>query len=523
MINDLLGKNIAGKYRIDSLIRETELGDFYRGTNTATGVPVTVKILAPAMAIDVRYVDRFLAEANALAGVSHRNILNSIDVGTDAQGLPFAIYEALDGETLEDSLRVYGPMEEPRAIGLAKQIASGLTAAHFSELVHGGLNPTKVIISTIDGVDLAKIYDFGIRGHARNSMSAVPYLAPEQSVDSTKTDQRSDIYSLGILLYAMIAGEPPFTGATPTAIIQKAKNEPPAPLSAFRQDLHPQIEPIILSAIGPDPDRRYQKAADLEEDLGRLATETGAELPPANVVVAAAAAASDGRKRSVWQTAFIVLAGIIVLAGGLIYATYTRQTDPTTTAQADANSSPVQPINPATGAQEEAMLKMGDLNDPLLYPNSANGLPADTLPGGDGYNAWLNGGAPPAGAPLNSGSSNGLPLTTGTPMPQYVPPPGQTMTVNPNGGSVFMPMDNGVILVPIPADAVPVKPTPTPKNPAANTTVKPTPDPKATPAANPGGTKVETVKPGTKPVKNPAPAKSPKTTNGPAADMPPSR
>lgn len=504
MMNDLVGKKIAAKYNIDSLIRETEIGDFYRGTNVSTGVPVTVKILAPAMAIDVRYVDRFLADAKAASRISHRNILNSIDVGTDAQGLPFAVYEAIEGETLEEALRIYGPMTEPRAIGLANQIASALTAAHFGDLVHGGLNPGKVIINTIDGIDAVKIYDFGVRSHARNSMSAVPFLAPEQCVDIKSTDSRSDVYSLGIMLYEMIAGEPPFTGATPAAIIKKRRDEPPAPLSAFRQDLHPQIEPIILSAIAHDPALRYQSAADFEEDLGRLASETGAEIPAVNAVVAAAATSTSGPKRNVWQTAFVVLAGILVLAVGLIYATYTRQTNPTTSTQADPNSSPVQPINPATGAQEEAMLRMGDLGDASLVPNSGTDVPPGTLPGGDGYNAWGNGGVPPAGAPLTSGQvTNAVPGNAPT-VPVYVPPPGQTVTVDPNGGSIFMPNEGGVILVPIPASDPTPKPSPTPKSNAANTAVKPTTNPKTTGTPNPTG------KPAVVTSKTPVVSKTPK-------------
>jgi hypothetical protein len=521
MINDLIGKNIADKYRIDSLIRETELGDFYRGTNTGTGVPVTVKILAPAMAIDVRYVERFLAEANAAAVVSHRNILNSIDVGSDTKGLPFAIYEGIEGETLEDTLKLYGPMAEPRAIGIAKQIAAAFAATHLNGTVHGGLNPSKVIINTLDGLDSVKIYDFGVRGHARNSMTAVPFLAPEQTRETSNTDTRSDIYSLGTLLYDMIAGEPPFTAATPAAIIQKANNEPPAPLSAFRQDLHPQLEPIILSAIAPDPERRYQTIVDFEEDLGRLASETGAEIPSV-AVVAAASAANEGAKRNVWQTAFVVLAGIFVLGGAMIYATYSRQTNPTTVAPTDANSTPVQPINPATGAQEEAMLRMGDLGDASLLPNSPTGAATDNLPGGDGFNAWANGGVPPAGAPLTSGTSNGNAIPNGNQNPPFVPPAGPTVTVNPNGGSIFMPNEGGVILVPIPANTEPVvKPSPTPKNSAANVQVKPGTDPKTTPATNPGGTKVDAGKSPNKQVKTsstPKPAK----TNGPAAEMSPS-
>ncbi|MEP6944803.1 MAG: protein kinase [Acidobacteriota bacterium] len=524
MINDLLGKNIAGKYRIDSLIRETELGDFYRGTNTSTGVPVTIKILAPAMAIDVRYVDRFLFEANAAARVSHRNILNSIDIGTDSQGLPYAVYEGIEGETLEETIKLYGPMAEARAIGVAKQVASAVAAIHSGGLIHGGLNPYKVLISTVDGVDSVKIYDLGVRSHAKNSMTAVPYIAPEQCIDSSRADQRSDVYSLGAILYEMIAGAAAFRGATPSAVIQKKAAEPPAPLSAYRDDLHSQLEPIILTAIAPDPDRRYQTMAAFEGDLDKLAADTGAKLPGDEVLAAAPVA---NPARSMWKTAAIVLVGIAVLSAGLIYATYTRQTNPTTTAEADVNSSPVQPINAATGAQEEAMLRMGDLGDASILPGSGAETSPGALPGGDGYNAWAAGGVPPAGAPLNSSPGSGSVTPIGAPMPAYVPPPGQTVTIDPNGGSQFMPNEGGVILVPIPKNPEP-KASPTPKSPAAGTTAKPTPDPKAPSTTNPAGTQPDSSKTSGKPAngtstKKPATTKPGKTANGPSDDPPPSR
>ncbi len=521
-MNDLIGKNINGKYRIDSLIRETELGDFYRGTNVATGVPVTVKTLAPAMAIDVRYVDRFLLEARAAAGVSHRNILNSIEVGTDEKGLPFAIYQGIEGDTLDNVIKADGKLAESRAVGLAKQIASALTGAHETKLIHGGLSPNKVIVNTVDGVDEVKIYDFGFRPHARNSMTAVKYLAPEQCAETPVTDQRADVYALGTMLYEMVAGEPPFTGPTPSAVIEKHLNEPPAPLSAYRQDLNAQLEPIILSCIAADPERRYQSAIALEEDLGRLAEETGAELPPETAI----AAAAGTPKRNIWQTALIVLVGIAVVSAVLIYTTRTRQTNPTVTAQPDANSSPVQPINPATGAQEEAMLRLGDVGDASLVPNSNSALPG-TLPGGDSYNAWANGGVPPAGAPLSSGTNYGSAPPAGSQVPTYIPPPGQRVTIDPNGGSPFMPNDGGVILVPIPTNTEPTaKPTPTPRVPAANVPVKTTPDPKT--SANPNTVQPnDTSKPGAKttstPAKKAGSTKNTKTKSGPTAEEPPNR
>ncbi len=508
MINDLIGKDINGKYRIDSLIRETELGDFYRGTNVATGVPVTVKILAPAMAIDQRYVDRFLADARAAAAVSHANILNSIDIGTDTHGLPFAVFEVAEGETLRDALNRDGQMAVPRAVGIAKQIAIALSAAHAKNLIHGGLNPQKIYVNSDEGRDVVKVFDFGTRGHARNSMASVPYLAPEQTGNAPVSDARTDVYSLGILLYAMVAGEPPFNGATPVDVIRKQADEPPPPLSAFRHDLHPQLEPIILGAIASDPERRYQTMRDFEEDLDRLANETGANVP---LPVAVAAAA--GSKRSIWQTAFIVVAGVVILAGTLIYATSTRQTNPTASTQpADAGSLPVQPINPATGLQEEALAKLGDIGDASLVPNSNMELPPGTLPGGDGYNAWSNGGVPPAGAPLPGAPLAGSQQPAFLP-PAYIPPGGQTVTIDPNGGSQFMPNEGGVILVPIPSSTEPtVKPTP--KTTAANTGPKPLATPIPTPAINPAGAKPNVpAKPTKTPVTKPAvkPVTKPKT------------
>ncbi len=497
MFHDLIGKEIAGKYRVDKLIRETELGDFYQGTNTVTGFPVTVKVLAPAMAIDQRYVERFLADAKAGAQVSHPNILNSLDVGRDALGVPFAIYEASECESLAEIIRREGSLDVPRAVSFAKQIATAIRSAHAAGLVHAGLNPQKVLVTAGDNGESVKVFDFGVRPHARNSMSAVSYLAPELCLPRPTADERSDIFSLGIMLFEMLAGEKPYSGATPADIIAKQTNVPPPPLSAFRQDLPQQLEPIILSAIARDPDRRYQLMGDLEEDLGRIAGEVGANIPDTTIAVAAAADA-QGARRNFWQTALIALAGVSLLGAALIYATSVRQSNPTVNLAPDANSLPVQPINPATGAQEDALAKLGDIGDASLVPNGSMELPG-TVPGGDGFNAWANGGVPPAGAPLPGSTSAGPPVSGPLP-PQYIPPGGQTVTVDPNGGSQFMPNEGGVILVPVPkAEETPLKPTPTPKSSPANVAVKPSPEQNTTPAANTAA-----------PAKSVAPAQGPK-------------
>ncbi|MGB5015161.1 MAG: hypothetical protein WBO68_14155, partial [Pyrinomonadaceae bacterium] len=178
-----------------------------------------------------------------------------------------------------------------------------------------------------------------------------------------------------------------------------------------------------------------------------------------------------------------------------IYFTMGKKTDPTTAALTiDANSLPVQPINPATGAQEDGLMKMiGDTDASLMLNANSEMIPPGTLPGGDGYNPWANGGAPPIGAP-----------PIGAPQPQMIPQGGQVVTIDPNSPSQFMPNEGGIILVPIPANTTPdVKPTPTPRSTAGNTTVQQAPTTTATP----------------KPMATPPP-KTPKTTDKPKDKVP---
>ena len=184
----------------------------------------------------------------------------------------------------------------------------------------------------------------------------------------------------------------------------------------------------------------------------------------------------------------------------MIYGTSVKKTDPTTQLQADAGSLPVQPIGPATGAQEESLAKLPAMTDAEIMATANANMEQypGTLPGGDGYNAWANGGAPPPGAPPA----------------QYVPPGGQYYTIDPNTGSPFMPPD-GVVLVPVPANTnTAAKPTPSPKGNPANAAVKPSPSPDATP--KPMATPPKTDKPASgQPAKTPAgKVKSGKKTDG---------
>jgi hypothetical protein len=360
-----------------------------------------------------------------------------------------------------------------------------LSAAHARELIHARLNPRDIFVGTENDVDTVKVHGFG--GDPLDvARDADPqYLAPEQNGPFAVADERSDVFTLGVMLYEMLAGEVPYKGATSSEVSDQHSSDPPAELSVLRPDLPAEIAPIVMSAMAVERDKRYQTMDAFAEDLNILAARLGGKGK-------AKAAAAGGR--NIWQTAFVVLAGICVLAVALIYATSNKKTDPTTQLQAaDTGSLPVQPIGPATGAQEESLARLPIMTDAEIMATAATQQQADVVPGGDGFNAWANGGVPPPGAPLQ----------------QYVPPGGQIYTIDPNSGSQFMPNDTGVVLIPVPVNtpAEDPKASQSPKAPAANTATQPTPATVNTPKP------MATPPPKTKPA-----AAQPPKEKSPAAD-----
>ena len=493
MIDDVLGKLVADKYRIESLISESESGDLYLGRHEVMDKPVTLKIMQPALGSDTRRVKQFVEQARAASAVTHPHILNITDFGTDAKGVTYAVFEEAKGLMLSDIIAIATPFDEKRAINISRQIATAVAAAHAKKIIHGGLSPRFVYVNHDESAaDDVKVYGFGSDPLNVAGDADPRYLSPEQCTAFPAADERSDVYSLGVIIYEMLSGIVPFNAATAADVLAKQNSEPPPPLSAFRHDLHSEVEPIVLRAIAADPEKRYPTMAAFAGELERLA-----EAQAAKEEAAAVAAPT----RNIWQTAFIVLLGVSLVAAALIYGTSVRKTDPTVQMQAEPGSLPVQPVGPATGAQEENLAKLPAMTDAEIIAAGNTALPPGTLPGGDGINPWANGGNPPPGAL------------------QYVPPGGQVVTVDPNGQ--FMPplgidlrckdMQTGQeVPCPNPSNRTP-KPTPTPKTPVGNTAVQPSPLPNATPKqmATPTPKSDKPAVPATKPAKTPGKPSNP--------------
>ncbi len=511
MLDQFIGQTLADKYRIDSVMRETDLGKVYHATHLLMEKAVAVKILSPALSVDENIVKRFSSEARSISNISHPNILNVADFGSDANGKVYIVFEDAKGETLKNAIKRDGMFDPARAVNIAKQIAAGLAAAHFKGVFHRSLNSENILLGADDAV---KVLDLGTVESDEPmddevSPQKIEYLSPEQCADASNADERSDIYSLGVILYEMLAGEVPFRAENTSELMMKHAQEPPPPLSAFRQDLPAGIEPLILQALAKNPEMRHQNAAELIDDLNRVSRsltdlETGAiaKTPTAN--------------NNIWKTAFVVLAGISLLSIALIWATSTKQTNPSTL-QTDSNSQPVQPINPPTGMNEQSLATIVQMTEGSMGNSNVMVMP-DTL-GTDGNPNWQNGTLPPGA-------------------PQYIPPGGQVIDPN-NPNSIFNPDDpnsriyqdsNGATFIIVPTtpnantNTQPAT-TKTPKN-VPNTSVQPSPSPTdttkplVTPTPDTKSTPPKTTAPTPKPTDKPKPPPSSTktTTSGKTQD-----
>ena len=292
---------VADKYRLDRLLGRGGMGAVYAGAHIELERPAAIKLLLPDLVADTQALERFRREARAAARLNHPNVVDTYDYGILPGGEAYIVMELVGGQTLREYLNATGALPLSEAVAIARQVADGVEVAHRSGIIHRDLKPSNIILSR-DHHDslLAKVVDFGIAKlkeattsggisvlTSTGSLVGTPrYMSPEQCAGQD-IDPRSDIYSLGVILYEMLTGRPPFDAPSATAIALKHVQEPPPLVKEFRADAPDMLCLIVMRALEKDPDQRVQSAAELArglravEDAARrvISVETTSSIP----------------------------------------------------------------------------------------------------------------------------------------------------------------------------------------------------------------------------------------------------
>src|SRR5262245_43866611 len=332
MKGPIAGSHI-GAYRLLEPLGRGGMGEVYLALDTRLGRKVAVKSLRAEFTTDAERLRRFEQEARAASALNHPNIITIHEVG-ETDSIHYIVTEYVEGETLRQRLTNAPqiPLKLSEMIGLAAQIAAALAAAHGAGIIHRDIKPENVMVRR-DGI--LKVLDFGLAKLtepsspvidsqaatiARNRtdtgvvMGTPRYMAPEQA-RGEKVDARTDIFSLGVALYEMLAGRAPFTGATASDCIAAILKEEPPDLSETNQKVTPQLEKIVRRCLEKRPERRFQSASDLCFALEALSTSSGARIETGTAL--------SVRKREslAWLASVALLLGML----GFAWAYFTRQ------------------------------------------------------------------------------------------------------------------------------------------------------------------------------------------------------
>jgi serine/threonine-protein kinase len=318
----LVGRVFSNRYEIVRPIAHGGMAEVYLARDQLLDRPVALKALFPEFAREPTFVERFRREAQAAANLNHPNVVSVYDWGQES-GTYFLVMEYVEGRSLRDVMRDEGRLPPERAVPIAADIAAALGFAHRNGVVHRDVKPGNVLITTRGDV---KVTDFGVARAGGTSdaltqtgsvMGTATYFSPEQA-QGQPVDGRSDVYSLGVVLYEMLVGVPPFSGETPVSVAYQHVREPPPAPRARVPEIPPALEQIVLGALNKDVNARYQTADDLREDLLRF--ERGRPPVAAPVTAAVAATSATGVAAAIPGAADRTIVQDAVRHPGAVYA-----------------------------------------------------------------------------------------------------------------------------------------------------------------------------------------------------------
>ncbi len=334
----MIGVILDEKYEIKELIGQGGMANVYKARDTRLNRDVAVKILKQEFMDNEQFLKKFLREAQADARLAHANIVNVYDVGSE-EGMYYIVMEYIDGDTLHEYIKQKKRIPQEECLELMLYIASAIEHAHQKGIIHRDIKPHNILM-TSHGIP--KVADFGIARAITSStitatqeaLGSVHYISPEQARGGF-LDERSDLYSLGILMYEMLTGTLPFEGETPVAVaLQHVQSSVPSPKKAVRS-LQANICQVVLNLTRKKSDERYQSAKDLISDLNKLIYDKNAEIKPTyqdenavvpqkkkiiseNIIPSARNLKSMTKKKIAMITSFCVLL-VMLIVGGVYY------------------------------------------------------------------------------------------------------------------------------------------------------------------------------------------------------------
>ena len=319
----MIGTVLSGRYRLEAKLGSGGMSTVYLARDQTLDRDVAVKVMHREMSEQADQLERFRQEARAVAKLSHPNVVAVIDAGEDG-GHPYIVFEYVEGETLKARINRVGALDPQEALAYAIEIARGLTVAHARNMVHRDIKPQNVLI---DPEGRAKLTDFGIsRQLEQDGMTATgrvlgttDYVAPEQAMGMA-VDPRSDVYSLGVVLYEMLIGQVPFHADSQVGVAMKHVNEDLPDVQQRRPEVSAAAALVVERATDKDPERRYQEIGEMIDDLSTAleveAARAGSSTGEATSVLDAVPPAKRKLNRARWSWAAILLI-VLVGAGAL--------------------------------------------------------------------------------------------------------------------------------------------------------------------------------------------------------------